>query len=47
MHQVHPYAFSNPVFVDVDGNHAFDPPGLSTQALTAARTAPRVKGVRP
>lgn len=47
VHQVHPYAFSNPVFVDVDGNHAFDPPGLSTQALTAARTAPRVKGVRP
>jgi hypothetical protein len=44
--QVYPFAFSNPVFVDVDGNGVYDPPGLSPQALTAARAAPRVRGAR-
>lgn len=42
---VYPYAFSNPIFVDVDGDGAYDPPGLSTQALSAAE-APRLKKAR-
>lgn len=42
---VYPYAFSNPVFVDVDGDKKFSGPGLQSQALTAA-TAPRVKAKR-
>ena len=45
--QVYPYAFSNPVFVDVDGDGAYDPPGVSSQALSAARSAPRIPGTRP
>ncbi len=39
---VHPYAFSNPVFVDVDGDKAYGSPGVQAQALSAS-TAPRVK----
>lgn len=39
---VHPYAFSNPVFVDFDGDKTYAAPGMQSQALTAD-TAPRVK----
>lgn len=42
---VFPYAFTNPIFVDVDGNGRFDPPGTRQQALEASR-APRVEAKR-
>ena len=42
---VFPYAFTNPIFVDVDGNERFDAPGVRRQALEAGG-APRVKARR-
>jgi len=32
---VKPYAFTNPIYVDTDGNGKFDAPGVSRQSLTA------------
>lgn len=39
------YAFTNPIFIDGDGDGRWVAPGLSRQALTAA-TEPRVRGKR-
>lgn len=45
--EVTPYAFTNPVFIDGNGNGQFDPPGISQTALkrAATHTVP-VKGRR-
>ncbi|MBI5497597.1 MAG: carboxypeptidase regulatory-like domain-containing protein [Deltaproteobacteria bacterium] len=39
---VHPYALTNPVFVDVDGNGAYDPPGLRQGGQQGLVTGPRL-----
>ena len=41
------YAFTNPVYVDSDGDGQFNGPGVSRQALTAAETAPRLSVRKP
>lgn len=38
-----PYAFSNPIFIDVDGNGAYDAPMSTMQALTASKAHPGVQ----
>ncbi|MFO0728390.1 MAG: CehA/McbA family metallohydrolase [Myxococcota bacterium] len=43
---VKPYAFTNPVYVDFDGDGAFKGPGVSAQGLRAAMEAPRSSATR-
>lgn len=43
---VKPYAFTNPVYVDFDGDGQFKGPGVSMQGLMAAETAPRSSATR-
>lgn len=43
-----PYAFSNPIFIDVDGNGAYDAPNVGTAALRASiGTGVKGKRVQP
>jgi hypothetical protein len=39
-----PAAFANPIYVDVDGNGHFDPPGLSARSRSSWSLAPGVVG---
>lgn len=41
-----PYAFTNPVFIDVDGNGRYDAPGANVQALTSSIRRPGVDALR-
>jgi hypothetical protein len=41
-----PYAITNPVFIDADGDGVFSPPGVAASAIEAA-TAPRTSAQRP
>ncbi len=41
-----PYAFSNPIFIDVDGNGAYDAPMAGMQALSASIARPGVNARR-
>jgi hypothetical protein len=38
---VYPYGFTNPIYIDADGDNAFTAPGVAQQALTA-QSAPRL-----
>jgi hypothetical protein len=37
-----PFGFTNPIYIDTNGDGKYSPPGVTQSALTAAKSAPRV-----